>query len=78
VPPLTTISAEVNVPANKASLKVNVKLTSAPVAAAEVMTTVGGTVSVVVPPPQAARNKVVASAQALRVKVRLLVLLFIE
>ena len=50
------------------SLKVKVNVTALP-AAAEVIATVGGVVSVDEPPPQAVINKVAANAQAVRMKV---------
>ena len=68
VPPSTVISSLVNASAvavPSASLKVNVKVTVLP-DAAEVIATVGATVSSPSAPPQPLRNKLAASAQAVR------------
>ena len=68
VPPTTVISSFVSaspVPVPSASLNVKVNVTVLPTAA-EVIATVGATVSLPSAPPQPLRNKLAASAQAVR------------
>ena len=69
VPPVTSMSSSTNVFAASSLLKAKVYITVPFVAADDVMATVGGTVSVAEPPPQALISKDAARAQVDKIKV---------